>query len=247
MTRPSTEAEYLARMVPSSSAGCRAGPSCAAPWARRPARGTTAARRRAAAAARPEAAAARPAPATGTVSLGSNQSDAVPKAAVQSVMDAFQKANSGADGQDQHDRPQLLPGEHQQLPAGLAGRRLHVVLRLPDAVLRRQGPRRRHLRRLGQHQRDVRRPQEGVDRRRRQAVLRPVDLLPVGDLLPQERLRGEGLQAAEDPRRAQDPRRQDEEGRPRPDRLRATRTAGPRWARSTSSTCGSTATTSTSA
>ncbi|MBK6886752.1 MAG: carbohydrate ABC transporter substrate-binding protein [Tetrasphaera sp.] len=33
--------------------------------------------------------------ATGTVTLGSNQSDAVPKAAIQSVMDAFQKANSG--------------------------------------------------------------------------------------------------------------------------------------------------------
>ena len=33
--------------------------------------------------------------ATGTVTLGSNQSDAVPKAAVQKVVDAFQKANSG--------------------------------------------------------------------------------------------------------------------------------------------------------
>ena len=33
--------------------------------------------------------------ATGTVTLGSNQSDAVPKAAVQSVMDAFSKANPG--------------------------------------------------------------------------------------------------------------------------------------------------------
>ncbi|WP_270886344.1 ABC transporter substrate-binding protein [Pedococcus sp. 5OH_020] len=33
--------------------------------------------------------------ATGTVTLGSNQSDAVPKAAVQAVVDAFQKANSG--------------------------------------------------------------------------------------------------------------------------------------------------------
>ena len=33
--------------------------------------------------------------ATGSVSLGSNQSDAVPKAAIQSVMDSFQKANNG--------------------------------------------------------------------------------------------------------------------------------------------------------
>ncbi len=35
--------------------------------------------------------------ATGTVTLGSNQSDAVPKAAIQSVMDAFKAANSGLD------------------------------------------------------------------------------------------------------------------------------------------------------
>ncbi|MBB2987957.1 ABC transporter substrate-binding protein [Terracoccus luteus] len=34
-------------------------------------------------------------PVSGTVTVGSNQSDAVPKAAVQSLMDAFQKANSG--------------------------------------------------------------------------------------------------------------------------------------------------------
>ena len=33
--------------------------------------------------------------ATGEVTLGSNQSDAVPKAAVQAVVDAFQGANSG--------------------------------------------------------------------------------------------------------------------------------------------------------
>lgn len=33
--------------------------------------------------------------ATGEVTLGSNQSDAVPKAAIQAVVDAFQKANSG--------------------------------------------------------------------------------------------------------------------------------------------------------
>jgi multiple sugar transport system substrate-binding protein len=33
--------------------------------------------------------------ATGTVTLGSNQSDAVPKAALQTTVDAFQKANSG--------------------------------------------------------------------------------------------------------------------------------------------------------
>ncbi len=124
------------------------------------------------------------------------------------------------DGQDQHRRPQLLPGEHQQLPAGLAGRRLHVVRRLPHAVLRREGPRRRPLRRLEEHHRHERRPQEGLDRRRRQAVLRADHELPVGGLLPQERLQGQGLPGPQDPRRAQRARRADEEGRPRPDRLR---------------------------
>ena len=48
----------------------------------------------------------------------------------------------------------------------------------------------------------------------------PSTVLPVGGVLPQERLGGEGLPGAQDPRRVQGPRRPDEEGRPRPDRLR---------------------------
>ncbi|MEP6651027.1 MAG: carbohydrate ABC transporter substrate-binding protein, partial [Lapillicoccus sp.] len=94
MARPATEAEYLARLVPASSAGMSrrsllrgalgagamlATPSLLAACSSSPSGssgGGTAA-------------------ATGTVTLGSNQSDAVPKAAVQSVVDAFQKANSG--------------------------------------------------------------------------------------------------------------------------------------------------------
>ena len=82
------------------------------------------------------------------------------------------RPSSGMTVNDQHGRPQHLPGEHQQLPAGQAGRRVHLVRRLPDAVLRRQGPGRRHQRRVGQARRLLRRVQEGVHRRRRQAVLR---------------------------------------------------------------------------
>ena len=249
MARPSTEAEYLARMVPSSSAG----------MSRRPLlRGALGAGALLAAppllascssAVRPEAAAGRPAPATGTVTLGSNQSDAVPKAAVAVGHGRLPEGQQRPDREDQHDRPQHVPGEHQQLPAGRS--RTTCSRGSPATGCGSSPPRT-----WPATSRDVwgnltgmsDALQEGVHRRRRQAVLRPVDLLPVGDLLPEVRLVAEkGYTAAEDARRAEDPRRKDAAGRARPDRLRATRTAGRRWARSTSSTCGSTATTSTSA
>ncbi len=98
MPRPSTQAEYLASLVPPSArafsrrsvlkSAIGVGALIAAPGAlaacssgggTSPSGGSTGGG----------------GGATGTVSLGSNQSDAVPKAAVQSVMDAFQKANSG--------------------------------------------------------------------------------------------------------------------------------------------------------
>jgi multiple sugar transport system substrate-binding protein len=90
MPRPATEAEYLASLMPPSVRGVSrrtllrgavgAGTLLAAPslLAACGGDGTTTTSK-----------------ATGTVTLGSNQSDAVPKAAVQSVVDAFQKANSG--------------------------------------------------------------------------------------------------------------------------------------------------------
>ena len=143
----------------------------------------------------------------GTVTFGSNASDPVPK-------EAYEKVFAGVQDQDrrrregQHGRPQHLPGADQHLPAGPPGRRLHVVRRLPHAVLRPARPGHRHLRRLGQDRRQLlRRAQERVDRPGRQAVLRPVLLLPVGALLPQERLRGEGLRGPDDARRAQGARR----------------------------------------
>ena len=79
------------------------------------------------------------APATGTVTFGSNQSDAVPKKALRRRDRRASHGEVRAHGQDQHRRPQHVPGEHQQLPAGQPGRRLHLVRRLPDALLRRQG------------------------------------------------------------------------------------------------------------
>ena len=53
----------------------------------------------------------------------------------------------------------------------------------------------------------LRRVQGGLDRQRRQAVLRPVVQLPVGRHLPQERLRREGLHRPQDARRVHRPRR----------------------------------------
>ncbi len=112
MPRPSTQAEYLASLVPPSSrafsrrtmlrGALGAGALLATPAGLAAcSSGSTSSG---------SATGGGGGGATGTVTLGSNQSDAVPKAAVASVMDAFQKANSG--------------------------------LRLPDALLRVQGSRR---------------------------------------------------------------------------------------------------------
>ena len=82
----------------------------------------------------------------GAVSFGSNASDAVPKKAYADVFAAFTKS-LGHDGQREHGRPQHVPGADQHVSAGLAGPGVHVVLRLPHAVLRRPGP--VHRRQLG--------------------------------------------------------------------------------------------------
>ena len=78
----------------------------------------------------------------GTVAFGSNYSDAVPKGALQAALDAFSRSRRRR-RRGQHRRPQHVPGADQQLPAGQPRRRLHLVRRLPDAVLRRTGPRHR--------------------------------------------------------------------------------------------------------
>ena len=71
-------------------------------------------------------------------------------------------------------------------------------------------------------------------RQRRQGVLRPVLLLPVGRHLPQERLRRQGLHRPEDVGRVQGPLPRRCRPTASPRSRSATRTAGPRWARSTS-------------
>src|SRR6476646_592812 len=91
MTRPTSEAEYLASLVPASVRGVSrrtllrgalgAGTLLAAPSLLAACGGS--------------GGSTSTGSATGTVTVGSNQSDAVPKAAIQSVMDAFKKANPG--------------------------------------------------------------------------------------------------------------------------------------------------------
>ena len=92
MARPATREEYLASLIPPSVAGVdrrtllRGGIGAAA---------LLGAPTLLAACGDDSPAVSATGAATGTVTLGSNQSDAVPKAAIQSVMDAFQKTNSG--------------------------------------------------------------------------------------------------------------------------------------------------------
>ena len=56
--------------------------------------------------------------ASGTLTFGSNQSDAVPKQAYAQLVTGFNDPNIKVT--TQHGRPQHVPGEHQQLPAGPA-------------------------------------------------------------------------------------------------------------------------------
>ncbi len=124
-------------------------------------------------------------------------------------------------GHGQHRRPQHVPGEHQHLSPGqrrTTSSRWFAGYRM--ALLRGERPH--------SDVSDVW-PITGLTdgfknprRRRRQAVLRAVVLLPVGGLLPQERLGGEGLATGpEDARRAQDRSAQQmQKDEPDADRLR---------------------------
>ena len=93
MTRPATHEEYLARLVPPSVRGVDRRTLLRASVGAGALLGLPALA--ACSSSSSGGAASGGAAATGTVTLGSNQSDAVPKAAIQSVMDAFQKANDG--------------------------------------------------------------------------------------------------------------------------------------------------------
>ncbi|EWT02350.1 sugar ABC transporter substrate-binding protein [Intrasporangium oryzae NRRL B-24470] len=93
MTRPQSEAEYLASIVPPSIRGVDRRTLLRGAVGVGALLGTGALA--ACSSGSTSSGGATSGPITGTVTLGSNQSDAVPKAAVQSVVDAFQKANSG--------------------------------------------------------------------------------------------------------------------------------------------------------
>ena len=141
--------------------------------------------------------------------------------------------------QGQHGRPQHVPGADQHLPPGPAPGRLHLVRRLPDAVLRVEGPALPDRRRLGAAQAAVCLGlPERLEGGGRALLLRPDLRLPVGGPLPQERVEAARLHDPEDLGPVRRARQEDEGRRAHADRLHATRTAGPRWAPSTSSTCG---------
>jgi len=95
MSRPSTEAEYLASLVPPSSRAFSRRTVLRGALGAGALLATPAALASCSSGSTSGGSATAGGGATGTVGLGSNQSDAVPKAAVQSVMDTFQKANSG--------------------------------------------------------------------------------------------------------------------------------------------------------
>ena len=150
--------------------------------------------------------------------------------------------------QDQHRRPRHLPGPDRELPRRHAGHGVHVVLRVPHEVLRRPGPQRRRSTTCGPRSRATtpRASQVG----RSATTARSTSSRSTTTRGPSSTAR-----ASSRTRGTRSPRRWDElkalRTRCRPTAScrspSATRTAGRRWARSTSSTSGSTATTSTSA
>ena len=134
--------------------------------------------------------------ASGTVSFGSNYSDPVPKKA---LADGLRRVHDrlGREGRRQHGRPQHVPGADQQLPPGHARRRLHAgspataCSSSPSAGSPATSPTsgRRSAATCPT-------PSSRRRRARRQPVLRAVLQLPVGRLLPEERVREERLRAA---------------------------------------------------
>ena len=133
--------------------------------------------------------------ASGTASFGSNYSDPVPKKALQAVFDEFTTAsgvkvdvNTVDHNTFQEQINNYLQGTPDDVFSWFAGYRMQFFAQ--------PGPRRRHRRRVGEDRRQLLATPSSRHRpARRQAVLRAVLQLPVGGLLPQERVRGEGLRA----------------------------------------------------
>ncbi len=129
----------------------------------------------------------------GAVTVGSNYSDAVPKAAMQAVFDAFTKktgipvtVNTVEHNAYQEQINNYLQGKPDDVFAWFAGYRMQffAAQRLVDA----------HRRRVDKDRRQLLRCHEaGLHRRGRAPVLHADLQLPVGRVLPQEPVHGEGL------------------------------------------------------
>ena len=140
----------------------------------------------------------------GAVTFGSNWSDEVPKKGIQAMMDGCGKGkvaiNTVEHNSFQENINNYLQGGPDDVFGWFAGNRMQFFAE--------QGLDRRHQRRVvGHRRRLLRRDEAAVDRQGRQAVLRADLLLPVGGLLPEERVAGEGLRATGHFGRVQDPRR----------------------------------------
>ena len=170
----------------------------------------------------------------GSLHIGSNHSDPGEKAGMDAINAAFKTAtgidvvmNTVDHGTFQDQITNYLGGTPDTAYTWFSGFRmkffadqgLNIAIDDVWATVKEQLHRR--LRELGRRQ-------------RRQGLRHPGRLLPVGGLLPEERLRGQGLHDPHDLGRAQDARDQDAGATASPRSPSATRTAGPPWARSTS-------------
>ena len=136
-------------------------------------------------------------------------------------MDAFQKANPGLTVKINTIDHNTFQENINNYLQGSPGRRVHLVLRATGCA---SSPSKGLAGDISDVWQDLdghlRRAQDGLDRRRRQAVLRAVHLLPVGDLLPQERLRARATRSPRPWTSSTTLSQADEEGRPGPDRVR---------------------------
>ena len=243
MSRPTTSDEYLASLVPASVRGVSrrtllrgalgAGTLLAAPTL------LVRLRRR--------LGHVRGGKATGTVTLGSNQSDAVPKAAIQSVMDAFEKANSGLTvkintidhNSFQENINNYLQGSPDDVFMWFAGYRMRFFASKGLA-----GDVSEVWKNIQGMTDALKKSSTGDDGKQ---YFVPSTYYPWALFYRKSVFDKYGYEVPKTLDEFTALGAPDEEGRPGARSPSATRTAGPPWGPSTSSTCASTATTSTSA
>ena len=174
-------------------------------------------------------------PATGSTSLGSNYSDEVPKTAMQAVVDAFTAetgiavtVNTVDHNTFQDQISSYLQGTPDDTFTWFAGYRMRFFADqgLAGDLERRVGD---DLERTTPRRSRPPRPATTASSTSSRSTTTR------GSSSTEEPVRGEGLHRPHDVGRVHRPGRQDEDRRPRADGLRATATAGRRWAPSTSS------------